>query len=125
MKKIKTLIVEDNEKFRQALLDLLRSQFPAMVFEEAATGAEVWTKVISFRPQIIFLDLKLPGENGLSLTKKIKELFPLIKVIILTVFDLPEYRQAAFQRGADYFLTKGSTSNADIINLIKNIFPLP
>lgn len=121
MEKFRTLIVEDNEEFRQALADLLQTQFPSMILEEAATGSEVMAKVMSFQPELIFMDLKLPGENGLSLTQKIKEFFPLITVIILTGYELPEYREAAFQRGADYFLPKGSTTNTDIIKLVKSI----
>lgn len=121
MKKIKTLIVEDNEKFRQSLVDLLHHQFPALILEEVATGGEALAKVISYQPALIFLDLELPGENGLSLTQKIRKIFPLTTIIILTGYDLPEYREAALERGADYFLAKSSTSHADIINLVQNI----
>lgn len=121
MTRIKILIVEDNDNFRQALWDLLHTKFPFMILEEATNGREVLAKVASFQPDIIFLDIRLPGENGLSLTSKIKNLFPAIKVIILTAHDLPEYREAAYQKGADYFLTKGTTSNTEIINLVENI----
>ncbi len=107
--------------FRQALWDLLHTKFPLMILEEVTNGQEVLAKVTSFQPDIVFLDIRLPGETGLSLTPKIKKLFPAIKLIILTAHDLPEYREAAYQKGADYFLTKGTTSNAQIINLVKNI----
>lgn len=118
---IKTLIVEDNDNFRQALGDLLHTKFPFMILEEATNGQEVLAKVASFQPDIVFLDIRLPGENGLSLTPKIKNLFPAIKLIILTAHDLPEYREVAYQKGADYFLAKGTTNNTEIINLIENI----
>lgn len=118
---IKTLIVEDNDNFRQALWDLLQTKFPFMILAEATNGQEVLAKVASFQPDIVFLDIRLPGENGLSLTPKIKKLFPALKLIILTAHDLPEYREAAYQKGADYFLPKGTTHNTEIINLIENI----
>lgn len=118
---IKTLIVEDNDKFRQALWDLLHTSFPSMILDESTDGQEALAKVASFQPDIIFLDIRLPGENGLSLTPKIKKLFPAIKLIILTAHDLLEYREAAFQKGADYFLVKGTTSNNEILNLVENI----
>ncbi len=121
MTKIKTLIVEDNDKFRQALADLLLSNFPFMDLEEVTDGREVLARVAIFQPEIIFLDIRLPGENGLSLTPKIKKLNPHIKLIILTAHDLPEYREAAYQKGADYFLTKGATSNSEIITLVERI----
>jgi DNA-binding NarL/FixJ family response regulator len=92
-----------------------------MILEEATNGYEVLAKVASFQPEIIFLDIRLPGENGLSLTPQIKKILPAIKIIILTAHDLPEYREAAYQKGADYFLAKGTTSNSEIINLIENI----
>jgi DNA-binding NarL/FixJ family response regulator len=121
MTRIKTLIVEDNDNFRRALRDLLQTKFPFMILEEATNGYEVLAKVASFQPEIIFLDIRLPGENGLSLTPQIKKILPAIKIIILTAHDLPEYREAAYQKGADYFLAKGTTSNSEIINLIENI----
>lgn len=117
----KTLIVEDNDHFRQALWDLIQTKFPFMILEEAANGQEVLAKIASFQPDIIFLDIRLPGENGLSLTPKIKKFHPAIKIIIFTAHDLPEYREAAYQKGADYFLTKGTTSKDEIIDLLENI----
>jgi len=47
------------------------------------------------------VDIKLPGVNGLELTKKIKAAHPSITIFILTNYDIPEYREAAFQYGAD------------------------
>jgi DNA-binding NarL/FixJ family response regulator len=54
------------------------------------------------------MDLRLPGENGLELTKKIKAQYPGIIIVILTNYDLPEYREAAYQCGADHFVSKDS-----------------
>ena len=54
------------------------------------------------------MDIRLPGENGLELIKKIKMNYPDVTVVILTSYNLPEYRQAALQNKADYFVTKDS-----------------
>ena len=119
--RFKTLIVEDNATFRQTLLEGLSTRFPAMIIAEASDGQEVLPKVATFLPDLIFMDIKIPRENGLSLTPKIKMRYPETIVIILTSFDLPEYREAAYERGANYFLVKGSSTNEEILELIASI----
>lgn len=102
-----TLLVEDNVGYRQALSDVLLSYFPSINVEEAADGEEALSKVEYRRPHLIFMDIQLPGENGLGVTKKIKRVYDDIVIIILTTNDQPEYRQRAFRNGADYFISKG------------------
>ncbi len=121
MRPFKTLIVEDHDPFRQALLEGLRARFPAMIFAEASTGQQVLPRVETFAPDLVFMDIKLPGENGLSLTQKIKARYPEILIIILTGYDMPEYRQAAYERGANDFLVKGSITNEEILDLVASI----
>ena len=118
---IRTLIVEENASFRQTLIWLLTTRFPSMVFEEADDGMEALQKINGFIPKIVFTEIKLPGQSGLDLTKKLKKSFPEITVIILTSCDLPEYRHAANQNGADHFLSKGTSSPRDILNLSRSI----
>ena len=102
------LIVEDNAFFLQFLKETLHSRFPSVDILEAANGEEALQKIRIFPPDIIFMDLRLPGENGLELTKKIKAQYPNIIVVILTNYDLPEYREAAYQCRANHFLLKDS-----------------
>jgi len=102
-----TLIVEDNTGFRQALSDVLLSYFPMISVDEAGDGEEALSKVEYQRPNLIFMDAQLPGESGLEITKKIKLVYDDIVIVILTMHDLPEYRQEAFRNGADCFLSKG------------------
>jgi len=102
------LIVEDNALFLQFLKETLRSRFPSIDILEAANGEEAMQKIKTLPPDAIFMDLRLPGENGLELTKKIKAKYPDIIVVIITNYDLPEYREAAYQCGADHFLSKDS-----------------
>jgi DNA-binding NarL/FixJ family response regulator len=117
----RTLIVEDDHTFRQTLLDLLRGRFPAMALEEMQDGTGILEKISRFSPDLIFMDIKLPGENGLQLTKKIKSIYPDMTIIILTSYHYPEYEQAALQNGADHFISKHAASVNDIINLVDNI----
>jgi YesN/AraC family two-component response regulator len=117
----KTLIVEDSIFFRQLLRETLRSRFPSMNIDEAADGKEALQKIEALRPHIIFMDIKLPGENGLELTKRIKAQHSDVSIIILTSYDLPEYREAARQYRADHFLSKGTTTKEDIVTLVQSI----
>ena len=118
----KILIVEDNDSFRQALRSLLSSRYPSMSFREARDGKEALNEVAAFDPDLIFMDIKLPGENGLELTGKIRASNSEAKIIILTSHDLPEYREAARAGGADHFLTKDSSKASEVFALIDNLF---
>jgi DNA-binding NarL/FixJ family response regulator len=117
----RVLIVEDSPVFRKLLKETLHSRFPSMQISEAEDGKEGLQKVKDFCPELIFMDVKLPGENGLELTKKIKAQCPGITVIILTSYDTPEYREAAVQSKANYFLSKGSSTREGILTLVKSI----
>ena len=115
------LIVDDNAPFRQSLREMLREQFSAMGVEEAEDGENALDKIKTLSPHLVFMDIKLPGQNGLEVTREIKARYPGIRVIILTSYDLPEYREAAENYGADYFLSKGSSSREEIIALVDSI----
>jgi YesN/AraC family two-component response regulator len=99
------LIVENNRIFREAFKESFYNHFPFIVIEEAANGDEALQKISGVSPHLIFMDIRLPGVNGLQLTQKVKTDFPDVNIAILTNYDLPEYRQAATQYGANrYFL---------------------
>ncbi len=113
-----TLVVEDNITFRQILINLLSYQFPSMVLDEAGSGEEAIAKINDRHPNLVFIDIRLPGENGLELTKKIKATHPETTIVILTNYDLPEYRKAASEYGANYFVSKGGESTADDVSAL-------
>jgi DNA-binding NarL/FixJ family response regulator len=115
------LIVEDDATFRKMLKSLLVSRFPSMTVNDAPEGTEAWKKIASGPPDIIFMDIRLPGESGLVLTKRIREVYPDLVVIILTNFDMPEYREAAHLSGAEYFLSKGSITPGEIVELVETL----
>jgi len=114
------LIVEDNTTFRQLLKEILRNRFASIEVMEASNGTEGLRKTESFNPHLIFMDIHLPGESGLMLTQKIKKDRPDIVIIVLTSYNLPEYREAAGQYGADYFVPKDS-STGKFLSLVESI----
>lgn len=119
---LKVLLVEDSTLFRQLFKETLHDRFPSVEIHEAVNGEEALRKVEMLRPNLVFMDIRLPGENGLELTKKVKARYPEIIVIILTGYDLPEYRQASSQY-ADYFFPKDSSTTENIFTLVESIFP--
>jgi len=118
---VRILIVEDNVSFRQSLKEILHLKFPSIVIDEAADGNEALKKVDTFLPDLIFMDINLPGENGLLLTQKIKKDHSEIIICIITSYDLPQYKEAALQCGASCFITKDSLVWKEIEALIKAI----
>ena len=118
------LIVEDDAMFRKRLRNILTSRFPSVVFREAINGKQAFEEINSSRPAFIFMDVRLGDDNGLDLTKEIKRLYPEIIISILTSYDFPEYREAAFKNGADFFLIKGSATLGEIAESLETIlFP--
>ena len=120
---LQVLIVEDKAIFREEFKKWLHTRFPSMVIEEAVDGDEALQKVHGSPPHLIFMDIRLPGANGLQLTRKIKADFPGIHIAILTDYDFPEYRQAAFQYGADRFLVKNSFNYDEVEAFVESICP--
>ena len=72
----KTMLVEDSTSFRQVVKNNLQDQFPSMDIIEAVDGVEAFQKIDSYPPNLIFMDIHYPGENGLELTRKIKTDYP-------------------------------------------------
>jgi CheY-like chemotaxis protein len=116
----KVLIVEDSTLFRQLLKETLHDRFPSIGIDQARNGEEALQKVEAFIPDLIFMDIQLPGDNGLDLSKRIKSLHPDIIIVILTAYDLPEYREGSRQY-ADYFFSKGSLTSENILTLVQSI----
>jgi DNA-binding NarL/FixJ family response regulator len=118
---VKVLLVEDNRIYREAFKENLCQHFPSLTIEEAVNGEEALQRITGISPDLIFIDVRLPGMSGLELTKRIKKDFPNIPIAILTGYDLPEYRQAAIQYGADGFFVKDSLKWDEVEALVKSI----
>jgi len=117
----RTMLVEDNLGMRKLIKYTLEFEFPSMDIIEASNGLETFQQIGSHPPNLIFMDIGLPGENGLELTRRIKADYPDVIIIILTSHDSPEYREAAIRCKADYFFSKGAISNDGIFTLVKSI----
>lgn len=116
---LRTMIVEDNIQFRGLVRGSLLSQYPQMEIVEVDSGEEALEKLTGHPPNLVFMDIHLPGENGLETTKKIRALGRDMTIIILTSHDWPEYREAALRYGANGFIGKDSLKWGEILTLVK------
>jgi DNA-binding NarL/FixJ family response regulator len=103
---IKILIVDDNRLFRVRVLAFLAAYPEVMVVGEAEDGQAVLKKAKELNPDIVLMDVKMGGMNGLDATRKLKMELPDIQVIILSRYDLEAYRNAAEALGASAYVTK-------------------
>lgn len=117
---LNTLIVEDNVSYRQSLHHLLAGHFPSMQITEAADGEEALRQALSRRFDLVFMDIRLPKENGLNLTRSIKTVFVDTLICIITSHDILEYREAALRNGADHYMVKGDSTEAEIVGLVES-----
>ncbi len=100
------MIAEDEEISRRALrLVCEKSGCPVEVVFEAATGRQIVESVSKLRPDIIMMDVVLPGMDGLAATRYVHQLYPTTKVAIVSAYDKFDYAQEALRAGAfDYLL---------------------
>jgi DNA-binding NarL/FixJ family response regulator len=117
----KMLIVDPNDPFRRSLKKVLVNRFPFAEIQEASDGNGGLKMVKSFNPNLIFLEMHLPSQSGLNLARQIKIDHPDIIVVILTSYDLPEYRTAAEKSGAEHLVPKDDWTGEDMIALVHTI----
>lgn len=116
-----TLIAEDNPTFRQALKEMLSRRFPFMDIEEAVHGTQALDQAKAGHHDLVFMDIKMPGMSGLEVTRAIKSDDREAIVCIVTSYDLPEYREAAHDSGADHFIVKDEFTEAVVASLVESI----
>jgi DNA-binding NarL/FixJ family response regulator len=102
---IQTIIVDDSPRSRAGLRALLTTTPKVNVVAEASTGREAVKQVEQFSPDVIVMDVRMPGMDGLTATRYIKKRWPQIRIVLLTMYD--DYRKEAGEAGAEAFLIKG------------------
>jgi CheY-like chemotaxis protein len=117
----KILIVDPNDPFRRSLKKVLANRFPFADIQEAADGPEGLQIVEADRPDLIFLEIHLPAETGLDLAARIKAHNPEIIIVILTSYDLPEYKTAIEKSGVEHMVPKDDWTGEDMIALVQSI----
>jgi DNA-binding NtrC family response regulator len=98
------LIIEDEKIISSAMTRMLTSCGHAV--HSSDNGNETLNKIREVNPQMVFLDVKLPGRSGLDVLKEIKEYYPHMRVVMMSGYTSPENMALAKQLGADDFLKK-------------------
>ena len=106
MRKMKVLIVDDNVRFGQFVRELLYSEEGLQIIGDAADGVEAIRKAKELKPDLVLMDISMPRMNGLDATRRLKKIMPELAIIILTIHELDEYREAAMASGASAYVLK-------------------
>ncbi|HEY5889834.1 MAG TPA: response regulator transcription factor [Acidimicrobiia bacterium] len=107
---IRVLLADDQAMIRSGLRMILESEADLLVIGEAENGEEAIRLSKREKPDVVLMDVRMPGVDGLEATRLIHQTLPDVKVIVLTTFDLDEYIYAALRGGASGFLLKDADS---------------
>ncbi len=118
MSEIRILLVDDHAMFRAGIKALLEGETRFTVVGEAASGDEAVDEVRSLKPDVVVMDLSMPGSNGLEATRRIAALGLDTRVLVLTVHAEEEYLVPVVEAGASGYLTKTS-ADTDLVEAIK------
>ncbi len=108
MNSLRVLLVDDHAPFRRLLADFLKAYGSVEVVGEAANGLEAVRQADELLPDLILMDLSMPGLSGYEATRAIKEKHPATKVVVLSSHSGEVYRTAALGSRADEYIEKGS-----------------
>ena len=122
MNPISVLIADDNPTFLRIVARFLEEQSreTVSVVATARGGEEALIQAEALRPQVVLIDLKMPGLSGLEAIPRLRRALPDARIIAVTLLDTDAYRQAALAAGADDFVPK-TTLNAELLPAIRRV----
>ena len=119
-KRMKVLIVDDHAIIRDGLRAILEAQPDIEVVGEAMEGREALEKADKLRPDVVIMDLTMPGMGGLEATRQLKLLHPDVRVMALTMHESDDYFFQVLQAGADGYFVKGGSS-AELLSALRTV----
>ena len=117
---VRVLLVDDHELFREGLSGLLSSQPDIEVVGQAGDGLEAVVKAKELQPDVILMDVSMPGCDGLEATQTIKEILPDVKIVMLTVHDDNDRLFQAIRSGAEGYVLK-STASKVLVPMLRGV----
>lgn len=106
---VRVLVVDDHIIVRQGVRSLLANHLDIEVVGEAANAAALFAALSAIQPDVILLDIRMPGQSGIETASRLKREWPAIKVIVLSTYDDDEYLFGALRAGADGYLLKSAS----------------
>lgn len=120
MSAIRVLLVDDQPLLRMGFRLVLQDEPDLEVVGEASDGGQAVSQVAALQPDVVLMDVRMPGMNGIEATRQIVASGSPARVLILTTFDLDEYAFAALKEGASGFLLKDARPN-DLTAAIRSV----
>jgi DNA-binding NarL/FixJ family response regulator len=117
---VRVLVVDDDAMVRAGLTMMLDGAEGLSIVGEAADGGEVPAAVARLRPDVVLMDIRMPGVDGVNATRRLRERSPAPEVIMLTTYDTDENIVAALRAGASGFLLK-DTPPARIVAAVRRV----
>ena len=121
MRSIRVLLVDDHPLFRKGLASLLAREKGFEVVGEAQDGAEALNKTKNLKPDLVLMDIYMPGGNGLEATRRIREALSSVKVVILTVSEEDKNLFEAIKCGAHGYLLK-KVEPEELFRMLRGVF---
>ncbi len=115
---IRLYLVDDHTMVREGLRAILLNEPDFKIIGEAGDGFGLLPKIEAMNPDVVVLDLIMPGLSGLEITRQVREQCPRARVVILSMYDKPAYVAEAFQNGASGYVLKGAVSR-ELIEAIR------
>jgi two-component system response regulator NreC len=119
-KKLRAVIVDDHSVVRAGLRLIFEAEDEVEIVGEAANADEALEEIRRHRPDIVFMDLTLPGVGGLELTRRVRREYPDTRVIVLTLHEEEQYFREALRAGASAYVVKGSRPE-DLIAAVRAV----
>jgi DNA-binding NarL/FixJ family response regulator len=105
---VRIVLADDHEVVRQGVRRFLETQPSLEICAEAANGQEAVEKTLSFKPDVVILDLSMPIMNGVEATRQIRQLLPSVKIIVFSMHDFTQLADTVKQAGADAYVSKSA-----------------
>jgi DNA-binding NarL/FixJ family response regulator len=120
MERIRILVADDHALFRDGLRALFGSVPDAEVVGEAATGEEAVERALELQPDVVLMDIQMPGTNGIEATRRIVGQSPHVGVIVVTMFEDDDSVFSAMRAGARGYVLKGADQD-EILKVIRAV----
>ena len=121
MSQIKVLLVDDHDLFRRGLSEVLEEEADVDVVGEARDGNDAVVKAGELGPDVVFMDLNMPGQSGIEATAYLTQRWPDMKVLVLTVSEEAGDLSRALSVGASGYVLK-TASPRDIVDALRNVY---